>query len=170
MFLSNPELGSVQGIVNSQNTRELLRTKFTNTEFNYAREFKVFLKRVTTFRKNRVWVTDEAAHVQSPVGVQELNLAVVDAVILSNWIYQDEVYAEKKMTGFTKKTLLFTDFDKRMLATNACSIRMIRNKYWMIVQYFPSISCWFFKSISGINHYKPNYPQRRTSVHFMPQT
>jgi 2-polyprenyl-6-methoxyphenol hydroxylase-like FAD-dependent oxidoreductase len=98
---------------------------------------KVLLKQVITPTKKRSRVIGNAARVQSPVAGQGLNPAVADAAILSNWIYLDEVNAEQKSAGLTKKTPLFTDFYLRMLATTVLSIRMIRNMDWTPVQLFP---------------------------------
>ncbi|MET0010412.1 MAG: FAD-dependent monooxygenase [Candidatus Thiodiazotropha sp. 6PLUC9] len=44
---------------------------------------RVTLKRVSSPRNNRVWLIGDAAHVQSPVGGQGLNLVIADAIILS---------------------------------------------------------------------------------------
>ena len=154
LFLSNPQLGVVQGILNAPNVGQVLREKYPNAKFNYEREFKVSLKRVSTPRKNRVWVIGDAAHVQSPVGGQGLNLAIADAMILSRWLELDENYAERQLMKQAKKTLLFTDFDYRMLATKAWGLRILRNKYWGLAARYPLISRWFFKSISGVSFYK----------------
>lgn len=154
LFLSNPENGIIQGILNSPNIYEQLKEKFPEAKFNYSREFKVSLKKVTRPKKNSVWLIGDAAHVQSPVGGQGLNLAVADAVIISKYLDNDELYAENKLAKQAKSTLFFTDFDYRMLATTNIIIRSIRNTYWHLASKFPWISGWFFKSISGINHYK----------------
>jgi len=161
LFLSNPESGVVQGILNGPSVGKILREKYPKAKFNYEREFKVSLKRVTSPRKNRVWVIGDAAHVQSPVGGQGLNLAVADAIILSNWLESNPAYAEKKLARQARRTLLFTDFDYRMLATKVWGIRVIRNFYWAMAAKYPVISRWFFKSISGINHYKDIYGARK---------
>lgn len=154
LFLSNPELRVVQGILNGPNVCEVIRALYPKVKFNYQRKFKVALRRVTSPRRNRVWVIGDAAHVQSPVGGQGLNLAVADATILSTWLNTDQKYAEKVLKRQAKRTLFFTDFDYRMLATKAVSVRMLRNAYWMMAAKYPGVSRWFFKSISGINHYK----------------
>jgi len=157
LFLSNPELGVVQGILNGPNVGDRLREKYPKAKFSYERKFKVSLKRVATPRKNRVWVIGDAAHVQSPVGGQGLNLAIADAMILATWLENDVVYAEKRLARQARKTLLFTDFDYKMLATKVWIVRIIRNVYWGMAAKYPAISRWFFKSISGINHYKGIY-------------
>jgi 2-polyprenyl-6-methoxyphenol hydroxylase-like FAD-dependent oxidoreductase len=154
LFLSNPKADIIQGILNAPNVGDVLAEMFPNAKLNYQRSFKVSLKRVLRPRKNRVWVIGDAAHVQSPVGGQGLNLAVADAIILSNWLYSREVYAETYLASLAKRTLWFTDFDYKMLATKSYVLRMLRNKYWAVASRFPSISRWFFKSISGINDYK----------------
>lgn len=154
LFLSNPEPGVVQAILNGPNVGAVLREKYPESEFTYERGFKASLKRVATPRKNRVWVIGDAAHVQSPVGGQGLNLAVADAIILSRWLNKNENYAELKLSNQARKTLLFTDFDYKMLATKLWGVRFIRNTYWSMAEKYPVISRWFFKSISGVNHYK----------------
>ncbi|MCI5142290.1 MAG: FAD-dependent monooxygenase [Candidatus Electrothrix sp. ATG1] len=154
LFLSNPESAVIQGILNGPNVGELLREKYPTAKFNYERKFKVSLKRVTSPRKNRVWVIGDAAHVQSPVGGQGLNLAVADAVILAELLECDPLNAEKKLARQARKTLLFTDCNYRMLATTFWGVRMLRSSYWALASKSPVISRWFFKSISGLNHYK----------------
>jgi len=154
LFLSNPEQGVVQGILNGPNVRERLLEMFPSAKVNYERSFKVSLKRVARPRIGRAWVIGDAAHVQSPVGGQGLNLAVADAVILSKWLYSDEAYAESRLSEQAKRTLFFTDFDYKMLATRNIAIRKFRNLYWYGASKFPSISRWFFWAISGVKHYK----------------
>ncbi len=154
LFLSNPESGIVQGILNAPNIESKLKEKFPDSIFNYSREFKVSLKRVNNTKKDSVWLIGDAAHVQSPVGGQGLNLAIADAVMLSKCLDRNEAYAKKHLERQAKRTLFFTDFDYRMLATKNVVIRFMRNKYWSLASKYPKISKWFFKTIPGVNHYR----------------
>lgn len=154
LILSNPEPGVVQAILNGSNVGAVLREEHPGFEFVYERGFNPSLKRVTSPRKNRVWLIGDAAHVQSPVGGQGLNLAVTDAIILSRWLNRDENYAEQQLSTQARRTLLFTDFNYKMLATKSWTARFIRNSYWRVAGKYPVISRRFFKSMSGVNHYK----------------
>lgn len=154
LFLSNPEPGIIQGILNGPDVGSRLLEKFPNAKANYERKFRVYLKRVVTPRINRVWLIGDAAHVQSPIGGQGLNLAIADAVILSNWLYSNPAYAERRLSSQAKRTLFFTDFDYKMLATRNTAVRVLRNLYWASASKVPAISRWFFWSISGVKHYK----------------
>ncbi len=154
LFLSNPEKVVIQGILNAPDIENRLKEKFPDAKFNYAREFKVSLKKVTSPKKKSVWLIGDAAHVQSPVGGQGLNLAITDAIILTKSLDINEKKAEIQLAMQAKTTLFFTDFDYRMLATKNILLRKIRNEYWRLASKSPWISRWFFKTISGINHYK----------------
>lgn len=82
LFLSQPASGVVQGILNAENAAERLTLHFTDAKLRYEREFFVSLKRVRSPKKGRIWLIGDAAHVQSPVGGQGLNLAIWDGVTL----------------------------------------------------------------------------------------
>lgn len=154
LFLSNPEPGIVQGIQNAHGAGNRLMEKFPGARINYERTFNVSLKRVYSPRKGNIWLIGDAAHIQSPVGGQGLNLAIADSFVLSRWLLSNEDYVERKLSDQSRRTLFFTDFDYQMLSTRSMGLRAIRNQYWSLAARMPVISRWFFKSISGLKHYK----------------
>ena len=149
LFLSNPTKNTVQGILNSPNVGKQLISKFPGGVVNYERAFKVSLRRVTSPRKNCIWLIGDAAHVQSPVGGQGLNLALWDGVTLAKALLENNLSVESVLAKRAKKVLMFTDFDYRMLSTKSSLIRLFRNYYWKLAIRFPLISKWFFQTISG---------------------
>ncbi|PSL15898.1 2-polyprenyl-6-methoxyphenol hydroxylase-like FAD-dependent oxidoreductase [Marinobacterium halophilum] len=150
LFLSQPAAGLVQGILNDENAARQLTSLFTDAELRYERHFTVALKRVRTPRKGRVWVIGDAAHVQSPVGGQGLNLAIWDGVTLAEGLLAGDLKVEAALAKRARKVLFFTDFDYRMLATQSTLIRNARNTYWAYAAKHPSLARWFFKIISGV--------------------
>jgi 2-polyprenyl-6-methoxyphenol hydroxylase-like FAD-dependent oxidoreductase len=150
LFLSQPKAGVVQGILNAENAAKRLRAQFKDAEVRYERHFKVALKRVSTPRKGRIWLIGDAAHVQSPVGGQGLNLAIWDGITLAEGLVAGNLNVESILAARAKRVLLFTDFDYRMLATKNRFIRYIRNQYWSHAAKHPGLARWFFKIISGV--------------------
>ena len=149
LFMSNPETGVVQGILNSPGAGERLKDKLPGCEIKYERSFRVALKRVVTPRKDRIWLIGDAAHVQSPVGGQGLNLALWDGVTLAQALVSGNLGVEKTLAKRAKIVLRFTDFDYRMLSTKSSLLRGFRNTYWKIASHYPFIAKWFFHMISG---------------------
>ncbi|GAA0680256.1 hypothetical protein GCM10009104_00700 [Marinobacterium maritimum] len=150
LFLSQPAPGLVQGILNGENAAQQLTALFTDAELRYERHFNVALKRVRTPKKGRIWLIGDAAHVQSPVGGQGLNLAIWDGVTLAEALLTGDSKVETILAKRARRVLLFTDFDYRMLSTQSHVIRKARNKYWECAAKHPSLARWFFKIISGI--------------------
>lgn len=150
MFLSHPRPHLVQGILNAPNAASHLFGHFPNAILEYERHFKVSLRRVETPRAGRVWLIGDAAHTQSPVGGQGLNLAIWDGITLAQGLLNNDLSVEKKLAKRAKRTLFFTHFDYYMLANNNYLIQGLRNLYWRIAVRYPIISRWFFKLISGV--------------------
>lgn len=150
LFLSQPSAGVVQGILNAETAAEALLSRFPDAELQYQRQFNVSLKRARTPRKGRVWLIGDAAHVQSPVGGQGLNLAVWDGVKLAEGLLCGDLGVETTLARRARRVLFFTDFDYRMLATQSPILRSLRNQYWGFAAKHPAIAKWFFKIISGI--------------------
>lgn len=150
LFLSQPSLGVVQGILNARGVSAQLKNKFPDAEARYEREFRVSLKRVPTPRCGRVWLIGDAAHVQSPVGGQGLNLAIWDGITLGKALARRDLAVERILARRARRVLFFTDFDYRMLATRSRIVRSLRNRYWFIASRFPWCARWFFRVISGV--------------------
>ncbi|EPJ43011.1 MAG: hypothetical protein OFPI_44960 [Osedax symbiont Rs2] len=150
LFLSQPTKGIVQGILNSPEVVDKLKDKFPDASILYSREFSVSLRRVSTPRVGRVWLIGDAAHVQSPVGGQGLNLAIWDGITLAESLLADKFDVEQRLIKKAKKVLLFTDFDYRMLASRSVILRSSRNWFWSVAAKYPIIAKWFFKLISGV--------------------
>lgn len=150
LFLSQPSPGVVQGILNSEGVARELRARFPDAEIRYERDFRVSLKRVATPRVGRVWLIGDAAHVQSPVGGQGLNLAIWDGITLADALMMNDVSVENRLASRARFVLFFTDFDYRMLATRLPFLRFLRNTYWRVASRYPIIAKWFFKIISGV--------------------
>ncbi|QFT23022.1 Pentachlorophenol 4-monooxygenase [Pseudomonas sp. THAF187a] len=150
LFLSQPKAGVVQGILNAKNVADRLREHFEDSEIRYERHFNVALKRVSTPRKGRIWLIGDAAHLQSPVGGQGLNLAIWDGATLAEGLMAGNLNVENILAARAKRVLFFTDFDYRMLATKSRFIRYLRNQYWAYAAKHPGIAKWFFKIISGV--------------------
>jgi len=150
LFLSQPTVGVVQGILNAPNAAETLKTHFSDAEIRYERDFQVALKRVRSPRKGRIWLVGDAAHVQSPVGGQGLNLAIWDGITLAEGLLAGNLRIERTLAKRARLVLFFTDFDYRMLASKNTVIRFARNKYWALAAQHPAIAKWFFKVISGV--------------------
>lgn len=150
LFLSQPAVGLVQGILNAENVVEQLQAKFTDAKLRYARPFSVALKRVPSPRSGRSWLIGDAAHVQSPVGGQGLNLAIWDGITLAKGLLAGDCNIEKVLAKRARNVLFFTDFDYRMLATKSPVLRFARNKYWAYAAKHPAVAKWFFRIISGV--------------------
>ena len=150
LFLSQPAVGRVQGILNADGVSSALKQHFSDANILYERDFKVSLRRVVTPRAKSFWLIGDAAHVQSPVGGQGLNLAIWDGITLAQSLVKDDLSVEQKLSKRARKVLFFTDFDYRMLATKSRMIQFSRNTYWSFASRHPSIAYWFFKMISGV--------------------
>lgn len=150
LFLSQPTPGLVQGILNGVGVAAIMHERFTDAALLYERRFKVSLRRVRTPRFGRIWLIGDAAHVQSPVGGQGLNLAIWDGVTLGNALSEADVSVERLLARRAKRVLFFTDFDYRMLSTRSRLLRNIRNLYWFIASRYQFLAGWFFKLISGV--------------------
>lgn len=150
LFLSQPSRGLVQGILNDVGVATIMHERYTDAVVLYERPFKVSLRRVRTPRFGRIWLIGDAAHVQSPVGGQGLNLAIWDGVTLGNALSEGDVSVERLLARRAKLVLFFTDFDYRMLATRSRPFRNIRNLFWFIASRYQFLARWFFKLISGV--------------------
>ena len=150
LFLSQPSPGVVQGILNAEGAGKALKAAFSDADLLYECDFTVSLRRVESPRINRFWLIGDAAHVQSPVGGQGLNLAIWDGITLANALCKNDLKVEQVLTKRAKKVLLFTDFDYQMLATKHTWLRFLRNQYWALASRYPSLARWFFKIISGV--------------------
>jgi 2-polyprenyl-6-methoxyphenol hydroxylase-like FAD-dependent oxidoreductase len=150
LFLSQPTIGTVQGILNAPGAAKRLKQQFSDAVLKYEREFRVSLRRVLTPRKRCFWLIGDAAHVQSPVGGQGLNLAIWDGRTLAKALMKNDVSVEARLTKRAKSVLFFTDFDYRMLATKNIVIRRCRNYYWSAAARYPFLARWFFRIISGV--------------------
>lgn len=150
LFLSQPSHGVVQGILNAQGAANELRKRFRDAELMYERDFRVSLRRAPSPRIGRAWLIGDAAHVQSPVGGQGLNLAIWDGITLADALLNNDLAVEKRLASRARKVLLFTDFDYRMLATRIWVLRLLRNSYWRFASRNPIVAKWFFKIISGV--------------------
>lgn len=149
LFLSQPSPGVIQGILNGTGVATAMQERFPDATLHYERGFRVSLRRVPTPRCGRVWVIGDAAHVQSPVGGQGLNLAIWDGVTLGQALLEGDQHVERRLARRAKRVLLFTDFDYRMLATRSRLIRLLRNRYWSLASSHPWLARWFFRIISG---------------------
>lgn len=150
LFLSQPTPGVIQGIVNGAGAAERMRVRFPDATLHYERGFRAALRRVPTPRRGRVWLIGDAAHVQSPVGGQGLNLAIWDGVTLGLALLEGDLLVERQLARRAKRVLFFTDFDYRMLATRSRLIRWLRNRYWSLASRHPPLAGWFFRIISGV--------------------
>lgn len=150
LFLSRPAPGVVQGILNAPGVGGRLLARFPDAVLSYERDFSVSLRRVLTPRLGRVWFIGDAAHVQSPVGGQGLNLAIWDGMTLGAALVDGELGVEKTLRDRACAVLRFTDFDYRMLATRSRLVRHLRNSYWRFASGHPWSARWFFKIISGV--------------------
>lgn len=150
LFLSQPSPGVIQGILNGSGASSEMKTYFPDAVLHYERGFKVSLKRVPTPRSGRVWLIGDAAHVQSPVGGQGLNLAIWDGITLGKALAESDLSVEQRLAKRAKRVLFFTDFDYRMLATRSKAMRVLRNRYWSMAAKFPWCARWFFELISGV--------------------
>jgi len=150
LFVSQPKKGTVQGILNSPDVVGKLKRKFPDANFLYNRDFRVSLRRVPTPRLGRAWLLGDAAHVQSPIGGQGLNLAIWDGITLAESLLTDKFDVEQRLIKRARMVLLFTDFDYRMLVSKSVIVRSIRNKFWSVAERYPIIAKWFFKIISGV--------------------
>lgn len=149
LFLSQPTRGVIQGILNAGGVTEEMISKFPDAALLYERQFKVSLRRVPSPRNGRVWLIGDAAHVQSPVGGQGLNLAIWDGITLGKALAQNDTSVERRLRKRARSVLRFTDFDYRMLSTKSPIIRRLRNMYWAFSARFPDGAGWFFRLISG---------------------
>lgn len=150
LFLSQPALGTVQGILNAPGAGVRLKEHFSDAEIKYERAFKVSLRRVLSPRVKCFWLIGDAAHVQSPVGGQGLNLAIWDGITLAEALMKNDLSVEARLAKRARSVLLFTDFDYKMLATKNTLIRNCRNYYWSAASRYPFLARWFFKIISGV--------------------
>lgn len=150
LFLSQPSTGVVQGILNSTGAAAELKKHFSDAEVRYERTFRVSLRRVSTPRSNRIWLIGDAAHVQSPVGGQGLNLAIWDGITLGQALVRGEFTVEQRLRARARRVLFFTDFDYRMLSTRVTVVRFARNRYWSLASRHPTLAKWFFRLISGV--------------------
>lgn len=149
LFLSQPSPGTVQGILNDRHAAKELLSHFSDGSLLYERCFKVSLKRVPSPRKGHIWLIGDAAHVQSPVGGQGLNLAIWDGITLAKAISIGNLGVDTTLAHRAKLVLRFTHFDYRMLSSKNRFIRLLRNTYWEFSAKHPRVSKWFFKIISG---------------------
>lgn len=150
LFLSQPSSGVVQGILNESRVTEVLLSHFPDAKLRYAREFNVSLRRVASPRKGLVWLIGDAAHAQSPVGGQGLNLAIWDGITLAKALAKGDLAVEKRLARRAKKVLRFTHFDYRMLVAKGWLLRSLRNRYWKFAAGHPVVAKWFFRIISGL--------------------
>ncbi|MGV1907476.1 FAD-dependent oxidoreductase [Agrobacterium cavarae] len=150
LFLSQPRRGVVQGIFNAKGVASRLTHMFQDARLLYEREFRVSLRRVPSPRIGRIWLIGDAAHVQSPVGGQGLNLAIWDGVTLGRALARHETEVEKTLRDRARSVLRFTHFDYLMLSTKWRSIQYLRNSYWKFAGRFPRSAAWFFTLISGV--------------------
>lgn len=149
LFLSQPSRGVVQGILNAKGAASKLTHMFKDAKLLYEREFRVSLRRVPSPRIGRVWLIGDAAHVQSPVGGQGVNLAIWDGITLGRALAQNRTDVEKTLRDRARSVLRFTHFDYLMLSTTWRSVRYLRNSYWKFAARFPRSAGWFFRLISG---------------------
>jgi 2-polyprenyl-6-methoxyphenol hydroxylase-like FAD-dependent oxidoreductase len=149
LFLSQPRRGVIQGILNAKGVALRLSHMFRDAKLVYEREFRVSLRRVPSPRMGRVWFIGDAAHVQSPVGGQGLNLAVWDGVTLGRALAQNQTEVEEALRNRARSVLRFTHFDYLMLSTKWRSVQYLRNSYWKFAARFPRSAAWFFRLISG---------------------
>lgn len=151
LFLSQPATGVVQGILNGPDLFAAMQVHFPGTNFRYLRDFRVQLKQVERNRHGRFWLIGDAAHAQSPVGGQGLNLAIFDGMTLGMALgAAPEATIEKALHQRAQKTLRFTDFDYRMLSTRSSLLRHARNTYWRLAARKPGLAGWFFRLIAGL--------------------
>ncbi len=150
LFMSHPRPHLVQAILNAPNAAERLLAHFPNATLDYERQFNVSLRRVKTPRVGKVWLIGDAAHTQSPVGGQGLNLAIWDGIALAQGLLANDMTIEKRLAKRAKRTLLFTHFDYIMLASPHFIVQALRNTFWRVAVRVPIISRAFFKAISGV--------------------
>lgn len=150
LFLSRPSHHVIQGILNDTGAFAAIAKRFPDAILHYERQFKASLRRVQSPRNGRTWLIGDAAHTQSPVGGQGLNLAIWDGITLGKALAKTDLSVESRLATRAKKVLFFTDFDYRMLATRSRVIRLLRNRFWALASQYPLFARWFFKLISGV--------------------
>jgi 2-polyprenyl-6-methoxyphenol hydroxylase-like FAD-dependent oxidoreductase len=150
LFLSQPSKVVIQGFLNGAGAARAVTERFPDATLQYERNFKASLKRVSTPRHGRAWLIGDAAHVQSPVGGQGLNLAIWDGITLANALLDGDLSVERRLAKRARGVLFFTDFDYRMVATRSKIIRTVRNLYWAYSARRPFLAHWFFKFVSGV--------------------
>lgn len=150
VFSSRPKAGNIQAIMNAEGAGHYLLEKFSDSQIVYDRSFDVSLRRVETPRLNRVWLIGDAAHVQSPVGGQGMNLAIWDAITLAEALLKNDLSVDKRLAKRAKYVLLFTDSVYRILSTRSPVVRAVRNLFLAASASFPVVGKWFFKILSGV--------------------
>lgn len=154
LFLSQPAPGIVQGILNGPDVVGAIRDKLPDAKVRYVRDFRVALRHVKHPCHGRFWLIGDAAHTQSPVGGQGLNLAIWDGITLGSQLgKKSSIEIERQLIANTRQTLRFTDFDYRMLSSRSRLIREARNAYWQAAASHPWIALWFFKLIAQNTKY-----------------
>lgn len=150
LFLSQPSPGVVQGILNGPGAAAALTGRFADASLRYERNYWVSLRRVPTPRSGRIWLIGDAAHVQSPIGGQGLNLAIWDGLTLADALLDGDPGVEARLAGRARKVLAFTDLSYRLLDPPSALARQVRNGYWRSAARFPFVARLFFRVVSGI--------------------
>lgn len=150
LFMSRPEPDCIQAIANGPGAADALRRHFPDARPRYERTFRVSLRRVATPRAGRVWLIGDAAHVQSPVGGQGLNLALWDAITLANALLDGDMRVERRLVRRARRVLTLTDLLYRVLSLRTPLTIVPIRLYWRLAGRFPTLSRLFFRLIAGV--------------------
>lgn len=131
--MRNPREPSLQEIQSILDERSPVKLHLQNPR--WLSSFQIHKCRASAYRKNRVFIAGDAAHIHSPAGAQGMNTGMQDALNLS-WklalVWQGKAFPEfldsyeKERMPVAEEVLAVTDEMTKMMATQSLFHRLLR--------------------------------------------
>ena len=97
-------------------------------EVVWQASFKISERLAASYRRGRVFLAGDAAHLHSPVGARGMNLGIEDGLVLASKMAADDLESyEAERRSQAAKVVRLTRFQTRLVTTASSPLRLVRN-------------------------------------------
>lgn len=142
-----------RAISNTGNVLDLLPVDSEIHEILWQTTFKVSLRQVRNYRKGKVFLAGDAAHIHSPAGGRGMNLGIEDAVVFARRLVDGELrlYSSDRYT-VGQQVVRESDLQFRMASVSNPVIRIMRNFMIRNVLGSELVQREFRRRMTGLDH------------------
>lgn len=141
----------VRVVASSGNVLAQLPLGCTVREVVWQSSFQISERLAASYRKGRVFLAGDSAHLHSPVGARGMNLGIEDGLVLANKLVAGDLesYQSERRTQAAKVVGL-TRFQTRLVTTASLPLRLLRDTLIPRAIIHPGVRDLILREISGL--------------------